>query len=168
MKKDTIFSLKSLLIIKEKINFLVNSEFVKLNKIVKITNCKYETERKHFKISPYKFQEISLKTNNLNQKTENKILIKHSIFNTYIKKYKITNTYLIKNIEEYYRLTKVFINLFNKKYGEINEFEIETNHNVIFTILKYREKELYNIEQYKFEKIENIFSEELYYSIIRL
>lgn len=168
MKKDLIYNLKSLFVIKEKNIFSINFGFDSLNKIIKINNCKYIKEENDFKLVPYIRNERSLRTVNANIENRFNILIKHSIFNFYISKYKIQNKYLIKNIEEYYRVTKVLISMLNTKYGIQNQFEIETNHDVVFTILKYNESKLYDIEKYKSEKVENVFSEELYESIVRL
>lgn len=168
MTKDLIYSFKSLLTIKDRINFSINYSFSSKDKIIKIKNSVYFKERNKFPITKYNKDVYTLKTFNLMSENRIPILINHTIFNFYISKYEITNKYLIENISEYYRVTKVFVDLFNKKYGKKEQFEIDINHDVIFNILKYNEKKLDDLEKYKKEKVENIFSEKLFNIIRRL
>lgn len=168
MKKDIIYSLKSLLTIKDRTNFSINYYFNESKKLIKINNSIYLKDRHNYKITEYFKDSYSLKTFNSNSENRLPILIKHTIFNFYIEKYSITDKYLIKNISEFYRLTKVFVGLFNKKYGKENQFEIDINHDVVFSILKDNENKYNDIEKYKIEKIENIFSKELFDIVRRL
>lgn len=168
MIKDSMINFGSLLIVKDRQSFSINCSFNCSTKIVSITNAIYEKERHNFQLIPFNTERIYMKTNNKNQYYMHPILIKHSIFDFYINKYKIENIYLIKNIEEFYRLTKVFIDMFNKRFGTIYNFNIDINHETVFSIIKYNEKKLNDIEKYKKEKVDNIFSEELFYILRKL
>lgn len=166
LKKDYIYNFKSLLVVKNKFPFSVNNKYNFHQKIIRINNCKYLKKYFDFKLIPYKTKSISLITNSLNKCHKFDFLIKHSIFNFYIKKYKIQNKYVIENIEEIYRLTKVFVQLFNQKYSIKYDILISNNHDVIFTIILYNENKITDIEKYKKEKVENIFNKTIV-SIIR-
>lgn len=168
MKKDLIYSFKSLLTIKDRIKFSINHSFEIKEKIIKINNTIYFKERNQFPITKYNKDIYTLKTFNSMSEHRLPILINHTIFKFYISKYEITNKYLIDNIAEYYRVTKVLIDLLNKKYGDKEQFKIEINHDVVFNILKYNENKLNDLEKYKKEKVENIFDEKLFNIIRRL
>lgn len=166
MKKDIIFNLKSLFVIKYRTNISLNSSFFKKTKIIKINNTNYLKDRTIFKITKNIKEIHSLKTLNSMNYNKMNILINHTIFNFYTKKYNLKNKYVISNISEIYRLTKSFIKMFNLKYISDIPNEIRVNHDTVFTIIKYNENKINDIEKYKNEKVENIFDEELF-SIIR-
>lgn len=166
MKKDIIYNFKSLLTLKDRLVFSINYGFDKKNKIIKINNIIHLKDRIKFPITKVFKETHNLKTTNIMAENRLPILINHKVFEFYIKKYGIKNNYLIENIGEFYRLTKSFIVMFNIKYMNEIPNEIEINHDVVFSILKYNESKIKDLEYYKKEKIENIFSEELF-SIIR-
>lgn len=168
MKKDIILNFRSLLTIKDRINFSIDYSFDIKRKLIKINNSIYLKDRIKFQITQFFKETHNLKTTNIMAEHRLPIFINHTIFEFYIKKYDIKNKYLIENISEFYRLTKSFIKMFNIKY--INEIpnEIEVNHDVVFSILKYNESKIKDLEKYKKEKIENVFSEELFGIIRRL
>lgn len=168
MVKDSMLSFNSLLIVKDRKNFKVNYNFKSLRRKISLKNSVYDVEKNNFSLVNNKIAKISLKTTNKNVGEYLPILIKHTIFDFYIKKYKIDNLYLIKNVEEYYRLTKVFLNMFNQKYGNVYNFEIDVNHDTVFSVIKYNENKLNDVEKYKSEKIDNIFDDELFHTLRRL
>lgn len=168
MKKDAILNFKSLLTIKDRIKFSINYGFNIKRKLVKVNNSIYLKDRITFPITQFFKETHILKTTNIMAEHRLPILINHTIFEFYIRKYDIKNKYLIENISEFYRLTKSFIKMFNIKYIEEIPNEVETNHDVVFSILKYNESKINDLEKYKKEKIENIFSEELFGIIRRL
>lgn len=168
MKKDTIYSFKSLLVIKDKNNFSINCGFYKKYKIIKIQNTSYLKDRFTFPITKFLKKAYRLKTMNSMAKHRLPVLVNHEVFVFYINKYKFTNKYLIENIREFYRLTKAFVYIFNEKYIKDPSLEIEINHDVVFNILKYNELKLDDVEKYKKEKVENVFTEDLFETIRRL
>lgn len=166
MKKDIILSFKSLLTVKDRIKFSIDYVFDIKRKLLKINNSIYLKDRTIFPITRFLKETHNLKTTNIMSEHRLPILINHTIFEFYINKYEIKNKYLIKNISEFYRLTKSFIKIFNIKYMKELSNEIEINHDTVFSILKYNESKLKDVEEYKKEKVENIFDEKIF-SIIR-
>lgn len=168
MVKDAILSLKSPLIIKENKKLKMKCQYLKTKKRLSILNARYEKERYNFKITNFNMVQMKLTINNKNRIEKLPCEIQHSSFNTYINKYKITNSTLIKNIEEYYRLTKTFIYLFNDKYEETYGKPLNNDNDTIFCILSLIESTLEDTSKYKEEKVDNIITKDMYYRLVTL
>ena len=168
MKNIFIYNLKSLFIKKNKLKINIKYNFSSQEKKIKINNCIYDCDVQKYKLIPFVCKTIKLRTENKNHYTNNIFLIKHSVLPYYSSEYKIKNSYLLSNIEEFYRITKVYLIMFNQELSKKYESEININHDVIFTILKFHENKLLNIEEYKKKKFNEIINEEVYNIIIKM
>lgn len=168
MKIALIYNLQSLFVKKETLPIAINSNFQSTDRIISVKNLIYDNKIIKFQLVPSSVKEVKLITNNLNSCRNFSIPFKHSILPFYSKKYSIENTYLLDNIEEFYRITKVFVIMFNDKYKGINSLELIIKPDVIFSILKFNEKNISNINEYKKLKVDKVIPKELFDSIKRL
>lgn len=165
MIKDGIYNLKSIAFTKDFYKFSNSNKFDSEYKIMRFKSSEYDLEESEISFNTFSKVTFHIPIKNPDVLSDFKIKIKHSIFKFYLEKYKITNKYIVSNIEEFYSTTKYFIKAWNdKNYGN-NEKLIHLNHDSVFYILKHYETELYDIEYYKKSKLKDIFDDELVYQL---
>lgn len=161
MIKDGIYNLKSLAFTKDFYQFSNQNSFEIDKYITKFNSLEYDLETEFIDILPFEKDEYSAHLKHSDNLDNYQIQFKHSIFNFYLDKYKISNKYIILNIEEFYSISKYFIKVWNdKNYGN-NEQLIHLNHDSVFYILKYYENHLYDLEKFKTAKPDDIFNIDL-------
>lgn len=168
MKIELIYNLKSIFIKKEIVPVTIKSTYNSTERIMSLKNINYNQDGIEYKFIPYDVKKFKLTAKNINDYNNFPLLFKHSVLPFYSNMYAITNPYLLKNIEEFYRITKVFVIMFNDKYKGTIDLELIDKPDVIFNILKFHESKLVDIKQYSQSKVDDIISKELYNNIKRL
>lgn len=157
----TIFNCKSTFAKRKSIKCNLKHSFVYSNIICKIASLKY-IAKDHYKnkIQKNKYNDTKINFNNIYHMSRYKILIKNDILERMAESYQITNLEILNNLDFFYKMTKIYIDL----YIERKEHFIKNNIDSIFIILKFHEPFITK-KRYSKMKIEEIFTKELMYRL---
>lgn len=137
-------------------NFIANKE------ILKISNSNINCYRfSNNKINSNKKISTRIKINGIYKKSPFLLKIKNNILEQKCYEYKITNQEIINNIDDFYKLTKIYINLFL----DSNQIYINNGIDSIFIVLKFHENNIIDLKEYSKKDINKIFTRELIYKL---
>lgn len=157
-----ILNCKSLLSKKTFLPIKIRHKFKKNILLCKIKNKKYRKEKKYNnKLQKYKKIVFNCKSTILYRQSKFPIKIKHYIFEKLAADYQITNNVILENLDFFYKMTKLYIDL----YISTKQQFIKNNNEVIFTILSFYQNKINSREMYQKMKIEDIFTKELLFEI---
>lgn len=157
-----IFNCRSIFSKTNYIKCKFENNFLKNDFVCKIQNNGYkENSFYNNKICNFIKIKHNTKISSSYNKTNFKTKIKNNILEKYCIKYNIKNVEITKRIEEFYFLTKIYIDLYVKK----NNIFINNNINVVFNVLKFHEEKIKDYNYYSSIDLEKIFVKELIYEI---
>lgn len=165
MIKDGIYNLKSLAFAKDFYKFSNRNNFNKDRLGIKIKNIDYDLDSYSINFFPFNKDSYCVRLKHADFLSSYSIGLKHSVFNFYLNKYKISNKYIILNVEDFYLISKYFVKVWNNKNYKDADNLIHLNHDSIFYILKYHEDKLYSLEEFKGNKLDDIFNRDLVYQL---